>query len=233
MKIIRFTPFILLLIVFTAHAQSPFHLELKTDPKVFCEPQNPNSDNQFACCVHLARTIVLDPNDTLHLRADPKLCLNPDLQNLKFSLTHARPDGVRIYELSSPQIEQTPFKSYSGYPTRFWIAINSYFVLPNKVYPSANGVHSFVMAPLSVEQTLPNGSKKTSYRAELSTTLGWKYLSAVTLSDQIERYSCANPFNPQQNCLVRIKIIEETWQSQLNGVLSKRKFEQRIELGLE
>lgn len=232
MNILKFTPVLLLLTAFAADAQISFDLELNADPRAVCEPQNPDADNQFACCVKRARGMELDSQDTLHLRADPKLCLNPELHHLQFSLRTARPDGIRIYELSSPSIEQTPFKSFSGYPTRFWIALNSYFDFPKKVYPS-NGVHSFVISPVRIEQTLPNGSVKVHFESELSTVLGWKYLNSVTLSERTERYSCANPFNPQQNCLVRIKVLEQTWLNQMTGALLKRKVEDRRELGLE
>lgn len=226
MNYLKLIPVIFSLISLETYAQTPFNLDLKPKSGIECEPLDPNASNQFACCVKLAQTIESADGNTLHLKADPKLCLNPDLQDLKFDLMSTRPNGIKIYSLSSPSIEHTPFKSYSGNPTRFWLAINSSFEFPKKTYPS-DGVHSFIVAPLRIEQTMPDNSTKVTFSTELSTVLGWKYLNQQIVSEKFESYDCSNRFEPHKTCTDRIRTYELNWLNQLTGDIFKQEVESR------
>lgn len=204
------------LVAFKAQAQTVFDLNLRAQSGAQCEPGNPNASNQFVCCVQLAKSMELDSQNVLHLKADPSLCSDSSLQDLQFSLKTARPDGINVYELSSPQIENTPFKSYAGKTATFWVAVNSYFSFPQDIYTKNDGVHPFISAPLQIEHS-SGTEKKVAFRAELSSQLGWKYLSQKTLSERSETYSCSNPSDRNAMCIRTIRTVEQSWLNQLTG----------------
>lgn len=195
-----------------AQAEAPFNLDLNPQMENSeCEPGNPNATQLFACCVQAAKTIEVDSRNVLHLKADPNLCKEASLQNLEFALAQARPDGIDIFELKSPRIEDTVFRSYSGSPARLWIAVNYAFSFPQHVYPR-NGVHPFVLMPLAIEH-----GTNLVFRTQLESVLGWKYLSQKILSERTENYDCSDRFNNNRVCTRTITSIEQSWLNQLTG----------------
>ena len=237
MKKIVFSVFSLCMITdaFAASANTftPFDLQLRGNASVECEPKDPNAQNQFACCVQKAIGLQVDAQNVAHLKVDKSLCTNPALQDMQFAFVHASTnDSYSVYELRSPDIEQTPFKSYAGNPTKFWISVNSNFDFPKKMYGGlTNNVYSFVAVPSYIEQSLPDGSKKTTFQTELSSILGWKLVSEVVLSERFETYDCGVPHAWNRTCTDRIRQYEMTWLNQLTNDSHKENFEKRETVG--
>lgn len=197
-----------------AWAQTPKEFALKSKSWITCQPEDSSPQNLFNCCVYRARTIQVENIqnlETIYLKADPKLCLNPDLQNLRFKLNVKTQDGVYSYLLESPRVEDTPFYSNQQRPTSFWIHFVPRFDFPLGEYWKTD-FFSFLSPKIGIDEKVMPGLSNRLFGGDATTILGWKMQSSkLVFSNQ---YASACPPHMSGQCLYQENKFNEIWLNQ-------------------
>ncbi len=112
--------------------------DLRVPPAVTCNANDHSPRNLFNCCVSRAQRITFKKNSPQEmmkpivvLESEGQICRDAHLQRLEFSFRMQTPSGLRVFDLTSPKIENTPFFSSRGLPTKFWLNLASNFEFSN------------------------------------------------------------------------------------------------------
>ncbi len=181
-----------------------------------CVPGDQEPNYQFACCVLQAQFIEFEDEKNLHLKSDQSQCQTANLRDLKFSLSQEASNGVRVYFLSEPAIEQTPFNSKKGHKTQMWLNVSTQFSFPKLEQPTSNGFYPFVRGVIGVDESEIGKPSTRSFGGYYSSEQGWKRQYQKIIDTTFSSAPCAIPIR-DKSCQYRNDTIEEVWMNTIDG----------------